>query len=65
MRERIFLCIIPPNDDAIAISEVIGGRLSNADPIEGERIAAIVFRAMAEEALTNGTEQQITTERDN
>lgn len=63
MKERIFLAIVPPKSDGIAIAEIVNGRFSNADPIEGERIAAIVFRAMAEEALE--TEQQTTTERDN
>lgn len=51
MKDRIWLAIVPPQQDGLAIAEIVDGRLVDADPIEGERIAAVVFRAMAEEAL--------------
>lgn len=51
MKEKVFLAIVPPQSDGIAIAEIVDGRLVDADPIEGERIASVVFRAMAEEAL--------------
>jgi hypothetical protein len=59
MKERIWLALVPPNNDGLAIAEIIDGRLVDSDPIDGERIAAVVFRAMAEEALPDAEMTEI------